>query len=265
MMNILDFKKKKEAAEKICMITCYDYTSARILSNTLIDCILVGDSLAMTMYGFQNTLSATLTMMQLHTGAVSRGAPNKFIITDLPFLSFRKSLSKTVSAAETLIRNGAQALKIEGAAGNLKIIRHLVESGVPMMGHLGFTMQYMHTLGNTIVQGKTEAHAKRLQEEALLLQDAGCFAVVLECMPTQLAKTISENLIIPTIGIGAGPHTDGQVLVFQDVLGLNIDFKPKFVKNFTDGYAQHKQSLDAFAHAIKLGVFPQDENCYQSS
>ncbi len=261
-MNIFDFQAKKVRGEKIVMLTCYDYTSARILASTPVDCLLVGDSVAMTMHGFKDTLSATLTMMSFHTAAVARGAGDKFIVSDLPFLSYRKSLSKNVEAAQALMQAGAHAVKLENAAGNLRLIRHLVESGIPVMGHLGLTMQLMHVLGGCKVQGKNAESAQRLQEDALALQDAGCFATVLECLPRQLAAEISQSLHIPTIGIGAGPDTDGQVLVYQDVLGLTQDFKPKFVKAFVTGDQQIKQGIHDYVEAIHSGGFPLNEHCY---
>jgi 3-methyl-2-oxobutanoate hydroxymethyltransferase len=261
-MNILDFSKKKENKEKISMITCYDYTSARIVSSTNVDCILVGDSVAMTMHGFKDTVAATLPMMSFHTAAVSRGAGNKFIVSDMPFLSYRKSLSKSVSAAYELMQAGANAVKIECAIGNTELIRHLVESGIPVMGHIGLTPQFIHVLGGHKVQGKTKESAERLKEEALLLQEAKCSAIVLECVPSSLAKEITETLAIPTIGIGAGPDTDGQVLVFQDLLGLNLDFKPKFVKSFLNGHEQFKAGIEDFIDAINSGEFPKNEHCY---
>ncbi len=262
-MKIYDFCKKKEKKEKISMITCYDYTSARIMAETSVDCFLVGDSLAMTMHGFKDTISATLDMMSLHTAAVSRGAGNKFIVSDLPFLSYRQSLNKSVGAAKTLIQAGAHAVKLEGAAGNAKLIRHLTESGVPVMGHLGLTPQFIHNLGGYKIQGKTQKSADRITSDALSLQEAGCFAVVLECVPTQLAAQITQALAIPTIGIGAGPDTDGQVLVFQDLLGLNIDFKPYFVKYFINGHEQFKTGMNAYINAVKAGEFPQNEHSYR--
>ncbi len=261
-MNILDFAKKKENNEKISMITCYDYTSARILAKTAIDCILVGDSLAMTMYGFKDTIAATLAMMSMHTAAVSRGADNKFIVGDLPFLSYRKSISKSLSAAHALMKAGAHAVKLEGAKGNLKLIRHLTESGIPVMGHLGLTPQSIHMLGGLKVQGKTDESANQLQEYAFALQEAGCFATVLECVPTALAKKITQSLFIPTIGIGAGPFTDGQVLVWQDLLGLQTEFKPKFLKVFVDGSKHLASGIENYIHEVKNGEFPQDEHCY---
>ncbi len=263
-MNIFDFYKKKQKKERISMVTCYDYTSARVLSQTPIDCLLVGDSVAMTMHGFKDTLAATVEMMVLHTAAVSRGAKNKFIIADVPFLSCRKSLEQSVAVIQELMRAGAHAVKIEGAAGNINLIQHLTESGVPVMGHLGLTPQFIHTLGGYRVQGKTEKSAIRIKQDSILLQEAGCFGLVLECVPSSLAAEITESLIIPTIGIGAGSMTDGQVLVLQDLLGLNIDFKPYFVKYFMDGQEQLKNSIVDYVNAIQTGDFPQHEHCYQS-
>lgn len=264
MKTIFDFNKKKMNGEKITMITCYDYTSARILSATTVDCLLVGDSLAMTMHGFKHTVSATISMMCFHTEAVARGAGDKLIISDLPFLSYRKSLSRNVESTEKLIKAGAHAVKLENAAGNLTLIKHLVESGIPVMGHLGLTGQSVYTLGGYRVQGKTDKSANQIQEDAFLLQEAGCFAVVLECIPDRLAKVITKSLAIPTIGIGAGGGTDGQVLVFQDLLGLNIDFKPKFVKSFLNGFEQIKNGVNDYVNEVKNGQFPKDEHCYES-
>lgn len=262
-MNVLDFYAKKEKREKISMITCYDYTSALLLANTAIDCLLVGDSVAMTMHGFKDTLSATVDMMCLHTQAVSRGAGDKFIITDLPLLSYRKSLSKNVSSVQSLMQAGAHAVKLEGADGNIKLIKHLTESGIPVMGHLGLTPQFVNMLGGYKVQGKTADAAQKMLADALALQDAGCFSVVLECVPTSLANQITETLSIPTIGIGAGNGTDGQVLVFQDLLGLNVNFKPKFVKNFLNGHAHFTKSIESYVDAIKLGEFPEYEHSFE--
>lgn len=263
-MNMLDFYQKKAQQEKISMVTCYDYTSACMLAKTSIDCLLVGDSVAMTVHGFKDTLAATLEMMTLHTAAVSRGADKKFIIGDLPFLSYRKSLSKSVLAAEKIMQAGAHAVKLEGAAGNLKLIQHLTESGVPVMGHLGLTPQSIYLLGGFKVQGKTEEHAKQLFDCALALQEAGCFSIVLECVPSELAKKITQQLSIPTIGIGAGPDTDGQVLVFQDLLGLQRDFKPKFLKTFVDGFHLLTNGIETYIHEVKNGEYPSNEYSYSS-
>lgn len=256
------FTQKKQTQEKIAILTCYDYTTAKILNDSPIDALLVGDSLAMTMHGFKDTVMATLTMMELHTAAVSRGARDKYIITDLPFLSYRKSLRQSVSVAESLIRAGAQAVKLEGATGNLRLISHLVESGIPVMGHLGLTPQFIHVLGGYKVQGKTEAAAQRLKQDALLLQEAGCFSLVLECIPASLAKEITQSLTIATIGIGAGSDTDGQVLVLQDLLGLNLDFKAKFVKSFLSGSQLLDESVKQYVKSVQQKKFPSYEHCY---
>lgn len=263
-MNIFDFTKLKQQGEKITMVTCYDFTSAKLLAQTSVDCLLVGDSVAMVMHGHKDTLAATIEMIAFHTKAVSRGCGDKFITADLPFLSYRKSMSENVTAAQILMQAGANAVKLENAAGNLELIRHLTESGIPVMGHLGLTMQLMHTLGGLKVQGKSEQAALRMKQDALQLQEAGCFSLVLECIPSALATDITQSLAIPTIGIGAGPNTDGQVLVYQDLLGLNIDFMPKFVKTFSDGHTQVKQGIEAYVTAVKTRGFPCDEHCYNN-
>ena len=262
MITICDFQKKKASGEKITMVTCYDYTSAAILNGTGVDCLLVGDSLAMTMHGFRDTLAATVEMMALHTAAVARGAKNKFIVGDLPFLSYRSGLNENMAAVRTLMQAGAHAVKLEGASGNAEFIAHLVHSGVPVMGHLGLTPQFIHQLGGYKVQGKTDDSARRILEEALALEKAGCFALVLECVPAAVAEKITRKLKIPTIGIGAGAAADGQVLVFQDLLGLNTEFRPKFVKQFLNGAELFGQAVEDYAQAVKKGEFPGHEHCY---
>lgn len=261
-MNILDFHKKKQANEKITMVTCYDYSSAKLLADSEVECLLVGDSLAMTMHGFQDTLSATLEMMVLHTAAVKRGAGDQFIVADLPFLSYRKSLPETMQAVHALMQAGAHAVKLEGASGNLETIRYIVESGVPVMGHLGLTPQYVHALGGYRVQGRDELAAEKCLQDAKALEAAGCFAVVLECIPSALAKKVTEALSIPTIGIGAGTATDGQVLVYQDLLGMNQNFKPKFVKVFLDGCEAIKTAINQYCRDVKKVEFPSHEHTY---
>lgn len=261
-MTILVFQRKKQAQEKISMVTCYDYTSAKLLAQTSVDCLLVGDSVAMTMHGFTTTLSATMEMMCMHTAAVSRGAGKKFIVSDLPFLSYRKSLSDSMAAIQLLMQQGASAVKLEGADGNLELIRHVVESGVPVMGHLGLTPQAVHQLGGYKVQGVTQAAAEKLKRDALALQQAGCFSLVLECVPAQLAADITQSLTIPTIGIGAGAQTDGQVLVWQDLLGMNIDFKPKFVKSFLNGFEHIRDAIENYVRDTHSGEFPRHEHAF---
>lgn len=261
-MNVLDFTEKKIIKEKIVILTCYDYSTAKIFNDSSLDAILIGDSLAMTMHGFKDTVMATLFMMELHTAAVCRGAPNKFIISDLPFLSYRQSLNRSVIAAQKLIQAGAQAIKLEGAAGNLSLISYLVESGIPVMGHIGLTPQFINILGGFKVQGKTSAQAEQLKQDALALEQAGCFAIVLECVPSQLAKEITASLKIATIGIGAGVDTDGQILVMQDLLGLNLDFKPKFVNHFLNMGQLIREAVDQYSHSVKHKEFPGYEHSY---
>lgn len=262
MTTVLDFQDKKKKKEKITVVTCYDYTSASILAKTSVDCLLVGDSLAMTMHGFKDTIPATVEMMALHTAAVSRGAPDKFILGDLPFLSCRKGLAENMNAVQALMQAGAHAVKLEGAAGNAEFISHLVHSGVPVMGHVGLTPQFVNQLGGYKVQGKTDECAKRLLEEAKVLEEAGCFTIVLECVPAAVAKKITQALKIPTIGIGAGSGTDGQVLVFQDMLGLNTAFKPKFVKTFLNGAELVSAAVETYCKEVKTGEFPGDAQSY---
>ncbi|MCL5260732.1 MAG: 3-methyl-2-oxobutanoate hydroxymethyltransferase [Gammaproteobacteria bacterium] len=262
MSTVLDFIAKKNSQQKITMLTCYDYMSASLLAKTEIDCLLVGDSLAMVVYGLPNTIGATVEMMVQHTQAVARGAPNKFIVTDLPFLSYRKLLSESVTVAQKIMQAGACAVKLEGAAGNLELISHLTQSGIPVMGHLGLTPQLFHALGGYVIQGKTKTAQQKLVTESQALAAAGAFAIILECIPSTLAKMISKKLTIPTIGIGAGKYTDGQVLVLHDLLGMNPDFKPKFVKTFLSSSKLIEQSVAEFIFAVQRGEFPSHEHSY---
>lgn len=261
-MNIHHFRKMKEQGEKISMITCYDYALAKIVNETEIDCLLVGDSLAMVMHGHPTTIPATMELMIAHTQAVAKGAPKKFIISDLPFLSYRKGLKEAMDAVQGLMHAGAQAVKLEGVTGNEEFIAHLVASGVPVMGHIGLTPQLFHQLGGFRVQGKEEAAAKILLNEAKTLEKLGCFSVVLECIPSELAKNITDKISIPTIGIGAGQYTSGQVLVLHDMLGMGGGFKPKFVKKFLDGFELIKNSINQYHQEVREEKFPSDGHCY---
>jgi len=261
-MNVQDFIAKKRRGERISMVTCYDAWSARLIAGTAIDCVLVGDSLAMVVHGHDTTLPADSAMMATHTAAVRRGAPEAFIIGDMPFLSYRGGIEHAVENAGLLMQAGANAVKLEGAAGNVETVRYLVESGIPVMGHLGLTPQSVHQLGGFRVQGRGDEAAARLRREALQLQEAGCFSIVLEAMPAAVANDVSEALAIPTIGIGAGPGTDGQVLVLHDLLGFNTEFRPKFVRTWMDGAGQVRAALDGFHEAVVDGSFPAEEECY---
>lgn len=261
-MNVRDFQQMKDEGRRISMITCYDYSSARAVADSNIDCILVGDSLAMTMHGFPTTLSATTAMMALHTAAVAKGAPAKFIIADLPFLSYRKGLKDAMDSVHELMSAGAHAVKLEGVRGHADIVRHIVDSGVPVMGHLGLTPQSFHALGGMKVQARTNAAVKVLTSQARELEDAGCFALVLECVPAQGARRVTEALKIPTIGIGAGPYVSGQVLVYQDMLGLNPGFKPKFLRVYANTFEVIRRALNAYDRDVKSGVFPSENESY---
>jgi len=262
-MNVHNFLQKKKNDQKITMVTCYDHWSAQIINETDIDCILVGDSLSMVMHGNDTTLQATVEMMRLHSQAVTKGAPKKFIVADMPFLSFRKGLEPAMNAVETLMQTGAHAVKIEGVTGHEDIIKHVVDSGVPVMGHIGLTPQSIHGLGGNKVQGKQEEHKDRLLSEAKKLQDLGCFALVLECVPKTLATQITKNLTIPTIGIGAGVGTDGQVLVLQDLLGMNAGFKPKFLKTYLNGFEVVQGAINQYVSEVNEQSFPTDQQSYE--
>lgn len=261
-MNVLDFQACKARGEKIVMLTCYDYTSARIVQDSDVDVILVGDSAAMVMHGYGTTIPADIEMMCRHIESVSRGAKNKLIIGDMPFLSFRQSLTDNMRAVASVMKAGAHAVKLEGIEGNVETIVHTVESGVPVMGHLGLTPQSVNQLGGFRVQGRGDRAAAILREEALACQQAGCFALVLECVPDDLAAEITELLTIPTIGIGAGARTDGQVLVMQDLLGLSSDHKPKFVRKYLDGRSVLLNAFNAYASDVKNGSFPAADESY---
>lgn len=263
MKSILEFSKKKSTGEKITMITCYDYSFAKLVSLSQIDAILVGDSLAQVMHGFATTLNASTALMAVHTAAVSRGAGNKLVVADMPFLSTRKGLKNTMDQIEKLMKAGAQAIKIEGAEGHLELIKHVVDSGVPVMGHLGLTPQSIHQLGGPKIQGKNAEAAAKIFKNAKDLEAAGCFSLVLECVPEKLAKQITEELSIATIGIGASSATDGQILVLQDMLGMNRDFSPKFLKKYSDLASIVTDSINTYVTEVKEVSFPSKEQSYE--
>jgi 3-methyl-2-oxobutanoate hydroxymethyltransferase len=218
---------------------------------------LVGDSVAMAVHGHRDTVAADVPMMALHTAAVRRGlGPDGFLVADLPFLSHRRGRSALMRAVETLVRAGANAVKLEGVDGSEADIRHLVESGVPVMGHIGLTPQHVHALGGFNYQGKDPKAAATLHGQALRLQDCGVFSLVIECVPRPVAADITRTLAIPTIGIGAGPDCDGQVLVITDLLGLDPGFKPRFVRRYLDGASLITGALEAYARDVKSGEFP---------
>jgi 3-methyl-2-oxobutanoate hydroxymethyltransferase len=233
-----------------------------LLDETNIDCLLVGDSLAMVMHGHATTLNASVEMMALHTAAVVKGAPKKFVVADLPFMSYRKGLSENMTAIEQIMKAGPQAVKLEGASGNLEMIRHCVDSGVPVMGHLGLTPQSVHQLGGFKVQGRDEKAHRLIVEQALQLQEAGCFSLVLECVPASLAEEITSKLEIPTIGIGAGIQCDGQVLVLQDMLGMNPGFTPKFLRKYFNAVEELRKAFNQYHNDVTHGEFPNEKESY---
>ena len=264
MKSILDFQKNKNLTKKISMVTCYDYSFAKLVNQTDIDAILVGDSLAQVMHGHSTTLQASTELMALHTKAVCAGAPDKLIISDMPFLSTRKGLKNTMDQVEKLMKAGAHAIKIEGATGHLELIQHIVESGVPVMGHLGLTPQSIHQLGGPKIHGKDQKTADKLKKDSLQLQEAGCFSLVLECVPATVAAEITKSLNIATIGIGAGPQTDGQILVLQDMLGMNKEFSPKFLKKYLGAADLITAALNDYVTEVKEVSFPTKEHSYGS-
>lgn len=252
----------KPEGRKISMVTAYDFWTAQILNESDIDCLLVGDSLAMVMHGYPSTIYATVEMMALHTSAVARGAPDKLIITDMPFLTFRKGIKPAMDCAESLMQAGACGLKLEGVNGHEETIRHMVGSGIPVMGHIGLTPQSTHQLGGFRVQGRKAGQADELISQARKLQELGCFSVVLECIPSHPAKRITETLTIPTIGIGAGIFTDGQVLVLQDLLGANDRFHPKFLRKYLNSHKLIKDALNRYDREVKNKKFPTEKESY---
>lgn len=251
MKTIMDFSKMKLSKEKISMITCYDFWSAKIINSSPVDCILVGDSVGMVIHGFDSTIPVDIKMMELHTQAVRRGAPDKLIIADMPFLAHRKGTKHTMDCVERLMRTGANAVKIEAQTGHEAIIKHIVDSGVPVVGHIGLIPQSVNQLGGYKTQGKDTSSALRLHALAKKLEDSGCCALVLECIPETLAKKITDQLQIVTIGIGSGINTDGQVLVLQDMLGCQKDFSPKFVKKMTNTHDIVLTALTDFHHYVQ--------------
>ncbi len=262
-MGVREFARAKSERRKLSLLTCYDYTFARLLAGTPIDAILVGDSAAMVMHGRASTVHAGIEMMRWHTEAVARGAGDKFVIADMPFLSFRKGVTAALDTAQTLMAAGAQAVKLEGGEGHEDAIERLTQSGIPVMGHLGLQPQSVHAYGGYRVQGRTEETAQDILGQAKMLEQLGAFSVVLECIPAALAREVTVALRIPTIGIGAGADCDGQILVLQDMLGLNADFQPKFVRKFLNGECMVKQAVESYGQAVSAGAFPSVEESFE--
>jgi len=262
--TIHDLRKLKEKGRKIVMVTSYDYTSAKILDEVGVPLLLVGDSLGMVVLGHESTLRVTLDMMIHHSAAVERGARKAMIVIDLPFASYSASdLPLSLRTAKRAIaEGGAQAVKIEGGRRMAPVVGTLVASGIPVMGHIGLTPQSIHMIGGFRVQGRTEEAAERLMLAARALEKAGAFAIVLELVPAALARKISEALTIPTIGIGAGPHCDGQVQVFHDIMGVYEDFLPKHAKRYANVAQMIREGAAAFLEDVREGRFPDDEHSF---
>lgn len=256
-------QEMKARGEKITLLTSYDYPTARLLDEAGIDILLVGDSVGNVILGYENTLPVTMDEMIHHTKAVARGAKRSLVVGDMPFLSYQVSLSEAIlNGGRFLQEGGAQAVKLEGGKERTATVRALVETGIPVMGHLGLTPQSVHQLGGYRVQGRTEEAAQRLLEDALALEEAGIFALVLECVPAQVATKVVSRLRIPTLGIGAGPACDGQVLVTHDLLGISEGKVPKFAKQYARLREQILDAVRTFRAEVNQGVFPAPVHCY---
>lgn len=262
--NIHDFKKAKAEKRPISMITCYDYQFARIIAETDIDCILVGDSVGMAFAGYSSTLPVTVDQIIYHTEIVRRGAPNVFIIADLPFMSYHVSIEDTLRNCGRIMKEtGANAVKLEGGRDFVPVVEALVRASIPVVGHLGLTPQSIHKLGGYTVQGRDEEKRKIMMEDAKMLEDAGAFLLVLEMVPEQLAADITAMLKIPTIGIGAGRFCDGQVLVITDLLGMDDAFNPKFLKKYANMHASVKSALQQYHEDVVSRAFPEEKNVFK--
>ena len=261
--TVLTFKKAKEEGKKISMITAYDYSTASLIDEAGINGILVGDSLGNVMLGYEDTVSVTMEDMIHHGAAVARGAKNAMVVIDMPFMSYQTSVYDAVVNAGRLMKEGrANAVKLEGGVEVKEQIKAIVDAGIPVMAHIGLTPQSINAFGGHRVQGKTEAAAKKLLEDAKAVEEAGAFSVVIEGVPAALAKIVTERSGIPTIGIGAGKDCDGQILVYQDMLGMYSDFTPKFVKKFANVGEVMKNAFKSYIEEVDAGTFPAKENCY---
>jgi 3-methyl-2-oxobutanoate hydroxymethyltransferase len=261
-VTILDFARWKRKGEKIVMITAYDALFARIFDDVGVDSILVGDSLGQVVLGLPNTLGVTMEDMVRHTGAAARGTRRAFLIADMPFLSYQPGPQEAIRNAGRLLVAGAEGVKLEGGRNVESTIREIARCDIPVMGHVGLTPQSIHRMGGYRVQGKEEATRQRLKDDARAVQEAGAFSVVLEGIPAALAGEITEELAIPTVGIGAGPRCDGQVLVMQDLLGLFEEFRPKFVKRFGELKRPVRDAVRAYADEVRNGKFPGKEHSF---
>ena len=261
--TVVLFSRKKQAGDKITMLTAYDYCTARIMDSAGVDCLLVGDSLGMVMLGYENTLSVTMEDMIHHTKAVARGAKHALVLADMPFMSYQQSVYDAVVNAGRLVKEArAQAVKLEGGAEFCPQIEAIAKASIPVVGHLGLMPQSVNKIGGYRGQCKEYESAKKLVDDAVAVQKAGAVALVLECVPAGLAAFVTKLLKIPTVGIGAGPDCDGQVLVYQDMLSMYGDFRPKFVKAYENIGFNMKQAFLKYITDVKNKAFPSDEHCF---
>ena len=261
--TVATFRKAKAGGKKLSMLTAYDYSMASLIDDAGINGILVGDSLGNVILGYEDTLSVTMEDMIHHGAAVARGAKNALVVIDMPFMSYQTSVYEAVTNAGRLMKEGrGNAVKLEGGIEVLPQIRAIVQTGIPVMAHLGLTPQSVNAFGGFKVQGKDEAAAQRILDAAKAVEEAGAFAVVLECVPSALAQKITESISIPTIGIGAGAGCDGQILVYQDMLGMFSDFTPKFVKRYGEIGASMREAFKSYISEIDSGAFPAAEHGY---
>ncbi len=260
------FREARATGRPITMLTAYDYPMARLVDAAGIDAILVGDSLGNVVLGYTSTIPVTMDDMVHHIKAVTRGVTRAMVVGDMPFLSYHLSLEESLKNAGRIIQEGgAQAVKLEGGQEVAPVIRAMVAAGIPVMGHLGLTPQAIHQMGGYKVQGKDEAAARKLLDDARVLEEAGVFSIVLECVPAALARLITQKLEVPTISIGAGPHCSGQILVTHDLLGLFGDAGPKFVKRYVNLYQEIMKALQAYREEVQTGAFPAPEHCFTMS
>jgi len=262
-VTIHTLQKKKASGDKIAMLTCYDASFARLLDDAGVDILLVGDSLGMVIQGHSTTLPVTLDEMIYHTRAVARGARRAQVVGDMPFMSYQSSIEDALRAAGRMVKEGgAEAVKLEGGAQHAELVRRLVATGIPVMGHIGLTPQSFHQMGGFKVQGRGSAAARALIEDAKMLEAAGAYSLVLEGIPLELGREVTEAISIPTIGIGAGPHTDGQVLVIYDLLGMNEDFKPRFVRRYENLAVRIRTAVDEYCDDVRAGRFPSEDESF---
>ena len=269
-VTIHELRRMKDAGDKIAMVTAYDATAARLVAAAGVDAVLVGDSVGMAVQGHDSTLPVTLDQMVYHSAMVRRGLEREggrpHLVGDLPFGTYQASVDDAVKASMRLVAEaGVQAVKLEGGAEFVEVVRRIVRAGVPVMGHIGLTPQSVHKMGGYVVQGKDSDKAQQILRDARALEAAGCYAVVLECIPAELARIVTSQLRIPTIGIGAGPHVDGQVLVYTDLLGMDLTFTPKFAKHYAEVGMMVRDAVSAYVGEVKSRAFPADEHSFHSA